>query len=420
MADVAPAPLPAPSGTPSPGSAELADDLLKGLTPSAPPAPEPAPTPSPAPTDKVTDKPTAQPIAPAPDKDKPAPKPTGQPTTKDLDPDDQKVTAADLRKELKRIKEGGVTSLREKETQIAQLREQISLFEKRRFWTDQDLQTSEAATKRLAELESQLYARDYAESPEYKTKYQTRFDEIWKEASEEVQGLTIKYQSGTEEGEDGKQKPVYSERPATVKDLLAVVDAPARDRLPIATKLFGENKEAVLGWARDLSQIRKEAQRAIEDKRTGYTAELQKRQQDFAQGQQKMSGFIQQTNDHLAKTYPHIFQATADQPEAGEALRKGFAFVDESSAKMMEFDINTRAARASVIRAMAGAFPRLVLDVTRMTAENKELREKLAKFESTDPSEMGGGGGGAPAGGGGTKDGGSDDLAAEIEKLNKK
>jgi hypothetical protein len=409
MPDVVP-PLPAPSGGGgSPGSAELADDLLKGLSPAAPEPPAPAAPAAPTP------KEPAAPAAPAgkePAKEPPKEpaKPAAAPAPKDIDPDDQKITAAELRKELKRIKEHGATTVREKETQLSQLREQLNSFERRRYWTDDDLKASEAATKRLAQLESELYSRDFAASPEYKSKYQDRFDEIWKEASEEVQGLTVRYQDGVDE----EQKPKFAERPATVKDLLAVVDAPIRDRLSIANKLFGENKEVVLGWARDIAQIRKDAARAIEEKRNGYTTELTKRNQQFQEANQKIAGFIQQTNQHLAKNYPDIFEATPDQPEAAEALKKGFAFVDESSAKMMEWDINTRAARASVVRAMAGAFPRLLSDRVRDRAEIKSLREKLAKFEKSDPSEMGGTPG--SSGGGRTeKGGGSDELAAELE-----
>lgn len=411
------APLPPPGAGESPGSAELAADLMKGFAPATP---APAEPPKEAPKEPPKEAP--KPAAPAAPKEAPkeppkeAPKPAAAAPTpaKDLDPDDPKITAVDLRRELKRVKESVGLTVKERDKQINQLTEKIQGFEKKRYWTDEDLKLHESATKRLSQLESELYSRDYATSPEYKTKYQDRFDQVWREASEEVKGMSVRYQDGV----DADDKPLWKERPATEKDLLSVIDAPISQRIGIAKKLFGEDKEPVLQWARDIASIRKEAAQAIEEKRNGYASELTKRNQQFQEANQKINAFIQQTAGHLEKTYPNIFTAPADQPEAAEALKKGFSFVDESSARMMDFDINTRAARAAVIRSMAGAFPRLLLDNSKKDARIKELEEEVAKYNRSDPSELGGGGGGG--GGSGERDGGSESLANEIDALNKR
>ena len=184
-----------------------------------------------------------------------------------------------------------------------------------------------------------------------------------------------------------------------------------------AKDLFGEDREAVLTWAREIAVIRKEAAKAIEEKKNSYASELTQRNQKFQEANQKIGTFIQQTAGHLEKTYPEIFTAPADQPEAADALKKGFSFVDESSAKMMEFDITTRAARAAVVRSMAGVFPRLLLDNNKLKARVKELEEQIGKYEKTDPSELGGGGGGGERP---TSDGGTADLAKEFDALNSK
>jgi hypothetical protein len=411
-------PLPAGNGGESPGSSELAAELMSSFaSPLAPttPAKEVAAPPAketPAAPAKAPDK---APAAPAKETSAPAAKTTPPPApAKDVDPDDPKLTAQDLRKELKRLKETAGGTVREREKRISELQDQMASFEKRRYWTDDDLKLHEAATKRLATLESELYSRDYTASPEYKSKYQDRFDEVWREASEEIKGMTVRYQDGVDEA----NQPKYAERPATNKDLLAVTDAPASERMRIAKQLFGDDREAVLQWAREIALIRKDAAKAVEDKRNGYASEITTRNQKFQEANQKVSQFIQQQGAHLEKLYPHIFSASADKPEAQEALKKGFAFVDESSAKMMEYDINTRAARAAVIRSMAGAFPRLAMDNSRLAARVTELEEQLGKFEKSDPSNLGGAGGGG--GDDSKKDGGSDDLAREIDKLNKR
>ena len=421
--DIKLAPLPAGTGGDSPGSSEMAAELMATLAPApvtpaeAPAAPTPpagetlaAPTGgTPALPSKEKGSAPAQPAAKA----APAKAPAAAAPAKDLDPDDPKLSAKDLRDELKRLKQTVGGTVREKEKRISELQDQMASFEKRRYWTDDDLKLHESATKRLSELESELYSRDYTSSPEYKSKYQDRFDDVWREASEEIKGMMIRFPDGTDEA----GQPKFSERAATNKDLLAVVDAQPSERMRIAKQLFGDDREAVLQWAREIAVIRKEAAKAVEDKRAGYASEITQRNQKFQEANQKVGQFIQQMSGHLEKTYPNIFTAPDDQPEVQAALKKGFAFVDESSAKMMDYNVNERASRAAVIRSMAGAFPRLAMDNTRLSNRVQELEAQLAKFEKSDPSELGGGGGGGTET---KKDGGSDTLADEIDKLNRR
>lgn len=412
--DVIPlAPLPTPSGGDSgKGSAELAAELLTSIAPQ-PAAIAPAGTPPEPPKEppkEATKAPPAEPSKPAPAA--PAPKPAPVPV--DINPDDPKVPAADLRKELKRVRESSTLTLREKENQIRDLNTKLEDFSKKRIWSDDDLKLQEQATRRLAQLESELYSRDYAQSPEYKTKYQDRLDSVWAEASEEVKGLTVKYQDGV----DGDNQPIMKERPASTKDLMAVIDAPVVDRLNIAKKLFGEDKEPVLQWAREVAAIRKEAGKAIEEKRNGYASEITKRQQEMATTNQNVSKFIQETTQALEKQFPDLFTAPVDQPEIADALKKGFAFVDDSAANMMTFDVNKRAATAAVVRCMAGAYPRLVMERAKMQEQIKTLQETLSKYESSDPSELGGGGGGG-SDRNGPNDGGTAEMAKEFDNFPK-
>jgi hypothetical protein len=408
---IALAPLPKSTTDNSPGSAELAADLMKSFAPPTAPAPE-APK-EPTPPAEPAKKPDVTPPAAPKKDDKPAA--AAPAIAKTLDPDDPKISAPELRKELKRMRETGEISKREFEKQMGELREKISGYEKRRYYTDDDLKQSEATTKRLSELESELYSRDYATSPEYKSKFQDRLDQIWGEAQEEVKGMTVKYQDGV----DAEQQPIMKERAATTNDLLQVIDAPASQRLAIAKRLFGDDREPVLQWARDIASLRKDASRAIEEKRTGYASEVTKRDQQFRDANQRISAFISDTSKQLEQQYPEIFSAPADKPEIAEALKKGFSFVDESSSKMMEFNLNERAARAALVRSWAGAFPRLVLDLSQKSARIAELEGQIKKLQGSDPGELGGGGGGGGKAEG-ARDGGSDDLAAELDALNKR
>ena len=160
-------------------------------------------------------------------------------------------------------------------------------------------------------------------------------------------------------------------------------------------------------------KTQKAADQAIKEKTENYQSEARTQAEKFTAQQQRVQGFIKGQTDVLAQKFPDIFAAAETDTEAAANLKKGFDFVDECTSKA-NMDINERAARASLVRAWAGAFPRLVGDIARLRAENAALKEENAKYRGSDPGGAGdGGGGGSPA----PSEGGSDAMAAELDNL---
>ena len=410
---------PLPTGGTDKGAVDMAADLMTTLTaapePTKPAESEPKPEEKPA-----GEKPAEAPEKPA-EKPKPAPKPAAakqveppkpaakpaaKPDTKPVDFDDPKISAPELRKHLKDLSSRLDTTTKEKEKTVRDLQSQIDGFKQKRFWTEDDQKLLESAQKRLTEAESRLHAVDYTQSPEYLDKYKKRLDEIWKTASEEVVGLQVLLPPV--EGEEQKY------RPANSADLLQVVDAPATQRMAIAKKLFGDDRDTVLGWAREIDLIRREASRAVAEKQSGYEKTMKERAAQDTQTQRQLQEFIHKSTESLAQKFPDIFAPPEDDPEAADALKRGFQFVDEFVNKQGEMNINEKAARTAIIRAQAAAYPRLVHDVRKLRAEVERLTSENAKLLGQDPANMGGEGGGgeAPA-----DDGGTDKMAEEIGKL---
>jgi hypothetical protein len=295
----------------------------------------------------------------------------------------------------------------QRQKQIDELQNKIKEFEGRKYWTEDDIKASETATQRLAKLEADLYGRDYRQSPEFKEKYQSKFDRLWNKGKETVKGLTVKFMEGEEQ----------KERAATERDLLDVVDAPPSQRYKLAKQLFGDDHAVVTDYANKLNDIRDEAEEAVQDKQKSYQSETQKQAEELRAVGGQIEAFVKQASDGLVQQFPDIFAAKEDEPEVAAALKKGFDFVNESRMKQATMTVNERAARIATITAWAGAFPRLVHDLSKLRAEIASLREENGKYRKSDPGTMGEGGAEAA---GGVKDGGSDDLAAEIDALNKK
>lgn len=405
---VEPAPLPTPSGDAGTGSSQMAEEFMADLagTPAAQPAAAPEPVkepkaaPEPAKPAATPAKPAAA-VAPA----KPAATPAPAKPAAKINIDDPKVSAADLRKHLKDILADKDKTVGEKQKEIETLQGKIKGFEGKRFWTDDDEKLSQQATQRLAQLEADLYGRDFRQSPDFKAQFQDKFDRLWSKGVETVKGLTVTWR----EGEEDKS------RPATQQDLLRVVDAPASERYKLAKQLFGEDFTIVMDYANKLNDIREAADEAVSEKQKNYQSDTQRQAEQFKTVSTQIEQFVKEAGENLVQKFPDVFSAKEDEPEVAAALKKGFDFVDDARINQGKLNPNERAAKIAVIRAWSGAFPRLMHDRSKLMAENAALREEIAKYNKSDPGNMGEGGG--EGGGAGKDDGGSDELAAEFAKL---
>lgn len=422
------APLPGLSAGEDGASDSLASDLLNNLSaaptppdptpPAAPSEPTPKPAggePAPAPA-KPTEPPKPAPAKPEP----PKPAPTKPAAAKPVEPpkpaapvnfDDPKLTVPELRKHLKEMQTNHQRTVAEKETALRQANERLSAMEKKRVWTDDDQKRWEELNAGKSALEAQLYSRNYAESPEYKKEYIDKINAQFGEAVDVAKSLKV---SWTTKNEDGTETP--HERPGTEQDMMRLYNsANNADRRKLAKELFGPDFQEALDAVAPMIATKKAADEAVKSKREGYQTEAQKQADEAVNLSGQVDAFIKQQHQNLATTVPELFAPTEGANEENDILTKGMDFVHQASAKAGTMSLPERAAKAALISAMAGAFPRLRFKYEAQKNRIAELEAELSGYRKSDPGNGGEGGG---DGGGKTEEaGGTEELSKEFDNL---
>lgn len=398
------------------GSSSMASDLMNDLTNPKPIDAAPVPDSAEVKSDIKEVKPAdSKPVAATAEKPKPVTKPeptkpvVTQPAkpvaaiTKPIDIDDPKVPAAELRKHLKDIQAKSAQTISEKEAAAAKLSVRLAELEKRRYWSEDDEKEVSAKTQRLAQLEADIYGRDYTQSPEFKKNFQDKLDNQFKDAVDVFGALTIT------EGE--------ATRAATNKDVLKVLNAPSNsDRRKLAKEMFGEDFQEVLDAVQPMIETQRLADVAVKEKASNYQSEAKQKADEQTSQSKQMQELVALHSAQLAEKHPDVWKPEETDQESKDLLKRGFDFIDESHSKK-DMDINERAARIALIRNWAGGFPLVYTEKNKYKALAEERLAIIERYQSSDPSNAGESGSGSAATDSSDK-GGVDALAAEIDAMN--
>lgn len=374
------------------GTQSLVDDLEKIIHPPKPEKKDDAKTKK---SDKsATTKPVEGEEPPKPDKDE---KPKVEPV-KEKDPVSLRKRLAEIESEYKGFQ---LTAKQEREKLAAKIAE----YEKRKYLTPEQEQQHAALQKQHDQLQAELYSRDYKESPEFKDKYQKKWNNIYEKAANEVRSIVVETKNPeTEE---------VQRRQATVADFEQVraLGANAVAQQDLAEKLFGKYAGRVLNHINNLSLIEEQASDEIQQHRATY-AEKQKQQMEAMQKFGEEFGRTQSTvQSELETKYPEYFGKSEDE-ESNAAFEKGADFIKTTLEQADTLTIADRATRAAIINRWAASFPRMVYLANKYKTQLEEAQKQIADLRGTDP----GSGGESPTPTPTPKEVGTDDLIAEFAK----
>lgn len=265
---------------------------------------------------------------------------------------------------------------------IQSLESKIKSLETKPFEQPGDARKLEALEKQLEEIrgestkyKSELVKRDYRESDDYKRNFVERATAIYTEAVNYVSQLQVT---------DGENS-----RPATKQDFDKLRLMPAAMRSRAAREMFGDDAHDVIQFTRDIDSLSRDADAAVRRHSEEYDKSRQDQDMASRKMQQEYDAHYESALEGIREhpEYGKWFKEDEGDPEASEVLKEGFANVNDITSKFASraYAPEEEAAHAAVLRSQAAAFPRVVLEVTRLTNENAALKEELGKYRGTDP-----------------------------------
>ena len=395
-----PAPAsPAPSAPAMTGSAsfEAQMDSLAPPETSKPAEAKPAAAPATAKPPEVPkpDKPSApaaKPVAPVPSK-------TGdQKLAGAVSPSlDWKTAPVQFRAAHEKLLEEHTKTKTTLESQLQTLNQKIAEYDRKAFLTPEQQAKYAAMEKRQQELESNLYSRDYRESPEFSEKFEKPWKAKYQNALAEIGGLNVI-------GKDAEGNP--TSRPATKADfdkILSITSTVQARRA--AREMFGDDADVALQFRSELQAIEQAGESAVNEKRSTWNNQQKESFERSKQLGQKNAEMMKGFDQALIQTYPQYFGEDPTNPEATEAYRQGLKIVDDAVNNPnapLEDQIKT----AALMRQWAASWPRDQKIIAQSKARIESLEAELAKYRGSDPGSGGENGGGESA----PKRGGTDAM----------
>lgn len=256
--------------------------------------------------------------------------------------------------------------------------------------------------KRRSELETELRFLDYSRSEDYKAQFQTPWEEGWKAALSEFEGLKVTAPDG-------------SEREFAPQDLHALINMPNFRAREIANAMFGTA-------APDIMRHRAEIMRLTGARDKALNEWKQKGSERDAQIAAQRKETVKRWSDSIETfrgEYPELFGEREADSDGNKLLRDGnslvrAAFLGEGIPEGLTSDQRREIildAQSKVgVRAMA--YGRAMRDLKKAEARISELEGKLKGYEGSEPEPGGHGGQRGDSGGGGKERSPEDEIDA--------
>jgi hypothetical protein len=219
---------------------------------------------------------------------------------------------------------------------------------------------------------------DYTRSRDYKERFEEPVKNAWKAAIDDIDGIVV---------EDGD-----GERPASHRDIVALMGMPTGKAAVEAQKLFGPAAPEIMVHRRKLIELRDARQKAIDEWKEKGIGRDQDRQ---TQQQQQVSLLHSAFDEEFTTTeteYSALFGKEDGDDEGNSLLESGMKLVrmgtkgeglDESLSPIERGQMMARAQAQMGLRARA--FGRERLRTIRLQQKVKELEKRLSDLSGSEP-----------------------------------
>lgn len=376
---------------------------------------------------KPADKPTGEvnPPAKKPDEE-PQPKPPEEPEP------GKPVKASELRPAYDKLKKRVQTEL---EPELNKLRARVQELEQQPPEEGGPVQERvKALEARNAQLEQHMAFLDYTQSGEFIKNYQEPYRAAWNEAVAEFRELKVKVQ----EGEDEVGDPIIKIRPADENDLLRLANMELSDMDAAAQEMFGASASRAISHIQNIRRLSRAQQKAVQDAKVKSAERLKEKSSAFQDQAKKLGEAWGTVNKALEERFPKAYKVEENDPEDKVGFTKGFALADllflgeqslspeaiEALPASFKETIKAKKPLTEMQKVQLHALARLkmanhdrkTIALKKAAARIKELEEALAAYEKSEP----GGRAAAPRAGGAGGKGWEEEVAEELQALDKK
>lgn len=306
--------------------------------------------------------------------------------------DEWKEKFSRLEKELAEVKTKTPTNDPQVAEQIKTSNERISTLEKEN-----------------GDLKHRLQFADYADSDDYKAKYEKPYHEAWQ------RGRAMAARMKLTDTEGNSRQATPQDFDSLMKSYLADPESTAQ----IIETQFGSRASLLTPYLVEVEKAQFQAQGALDEFKTKGVEERKQMAESFKRNQQQLS-------EHLTKTWEKANQSALTDPKNGtffkpregdqewnQRLAKGFELVDRAFKENPNAPNLTPEQRESIVnrhaavRNRAAAFGPMKHRIAQLESQLEEREKALAEYEDTVP----GGGEGGPKNGQAAVGGGATALS---------
>lgn len=362
-------------------------------------APEAAPAPAPTPA----------PVAPTPPAS-PDPTPTPAPTAKS-NPDDllnlDRFTQKQEPVEKPKVEDAPKRTEKTDPSSLKQFREQYEMTKKERDDLASKIQELERAKadgtrkeieeatkalkgemdsirKRAEELDTEVRYLNYTRSSEYKEKYETPLRNAWKSALDDIDGIRVTEEDGTE-------------RDVSHEDIMAILSVPTAKAAIIAQEMFGAAAPELMAHRRRILELTQARDASIKEwKEKGAQREVEKSKQLEGRQSRSRELFDSSIKDYETR-HAQLFAKEDGDEDGNKLLDEGDQLiriamrgegVDADLGYDDKVDLITKAQAQVALRARA--YGRERLRNIKLQQRIAELEKKVGKVRASEPGQGGG------------------------------
>ncbi len=231
--------------------------------------------------------------------------------------------------------------------------------------------------KRRSELETELRFLDYARSEDFKAKFHTPWEEGWKTALSEFEGLKVTTS-------DGQERDFH---PSDLHALLGMPNFRARE---IANAMFGTAAPDIMRHRAELMKLTGAKEKALQEWKQRGSERDAKLAEERKMTVKRWSDGI----DEFSGEYPELFGEKDGDQEGNTLLRNGktlarLAFLGEGlpDGLTAEQRRDTMLDAQTKIAVRGMAYGRVYRDLKSAEAKIAELEEKLKGYEGSEPGQ---------------------------------